>query len=243
MPSYWIHVKKVIEAANILIEVLDVRHVEETRNKEIERKISKANKKILYVFNKCDLISQREAEKLKKSLKPSVFISSKDRQGTTLLKKKILELSKGKPVTVGVLGYPNVGKSSLINALAGRGKTRTSSESGHTKGMQKIRVDAKIVLLDAPGVFPKLDQDKTKYGKTGSIDYAKIKDPELVALELIEEYKETLQNHYNIKEDDPELFLEKFAFKFKKISKGNKPNLDLAARLLLKDWQTGKIGL
>ncbi|NQV91968.1 50S ribosome-binding GTPase [Candidatus Woesearchaeota archaeon] len=241
MPSYWRHVNLVLKESEIVIEVLDARHINETRNVEIEKKIEKYGKKILYVINKCDLVKKQDLEAAKKKLKPSIFISSKDHLGTTMLKHKILELSKGKNTTVGVVGYPNVGKSSLINALAGRGKARTSSESGFTKGVQKVRVDAKIVVLDTPGVFPDMEKNTEKFGKTGAVDYSKIKDPEISALKLIEEKKEVLQKHFDIHENDEEEFLEKLALKFKKMSKGGSPDIEAAARLLLKAWQTGKV--
>ena len=164
----------------------------------------------------------------------------------TILKKKILRLSRGKEVVVGILGYPNVGKSSLINALCGKAKARTSSESGFTKGLQKIRVDKRIVLLDTPGVFPQMEKDDSKHGMIGAIDFSKIKNPELVALKLIEENKEVLEAHFKLKieeGEDGEDFLSKIALKYKKIAKGGKPNLDSAAIFLLKEWQTGKIKL
>lgn len=241
MVSFWKHVNSVLREADIVIEVLDARLIEETRNEEIEDKIRKAKKKILYVINKCDLVKEEKLKNIKKGLRPAVFISSKDHLGTTILKKKILELSRGDKVAVGVLGYPNVGKSSLINALAGKRAARTSSESGFTKGLQKIRVDNKILLLDTPGVFPRKEKDVIKHGKTGSVDYTKIKDPEMAALGLIEDEAELIKQHYKIEGEDCEEILEQIALKFNKLEKGGKANLDSAARFLLKEWQTGKI--
>ncbi len=242
MPSYWIHVNKVLREAEIIIEVLDARMIEETRNKEIEDKIRKLGKKILYVLTKCDLVNIEELKFRIKDLQPSVFISSIERLGTTILKKKILELSRGEDVVVGVVGYPNVGKSSLINALSGRAATRTSSESGFTKGMQKVRVGPKIVVLDTPGVFPKMEKDLAKHGKIGAIDYAKIKDPEIAVLQLIEEEKEMIVHHYHIEaKEDPEEMLEEIAIKLKRLQKGGVPDLEATARWILKEWQTGKM--
>ncbi len=242
MPSFWVHVNRVLREADILIEVLDARMIQASRNEEIEDKIRHLGKKLLFVINKCDLVDIETLKIEKKDLSPSVFISSKDRLGTTILKKKILELSHGEPVTVGVLGYPNVGKSSLINALAGRTAAKTSSESGYTKGLQKIRVDSRIVLLDTPGVFPYKQKDEFMLGKLGSIDYAKIKDPEGIALQFIEEYKPLVRKKYAIAEEDPEEILDKIALKFNKLMRGGKPDREATARLLLKDWQTGKLG-
>lgn len=245
MATFWRHVNIVIRQADIIIEVLDARNIYESRNIEIERKVKKLRKKILYVINKCDLVENKEElERWKIKLRPSIFISSKDHLGTTILKKKILEMSRGKEVVVGVLGYPNVGKSSLINALSGRGAAKTSSESGFTKGIQKIRVDNKILVIDTPGVLPYKEKAEFKHGKLGAISYSKIKNPEYVALNFIEENKDLVVDYYNLnvkKTDEADDILEKLALKFKRLQKGGKPDLEATSRTLLKDWQTGKI--
>lgn len=241
MPSFWRHVKRVLHDADILIEVLDARLIEQTRNREIEHKVQKSGKKLLFVINKCDLVDINAVRQEKRGLQPVVYISSTDKLGTTILKKKILELSRGENVIVGVLGYPNVGKSSLINALSGRKAALTSPHSGFTHGIQKIRVGTKIMLLDTPGVFPYREKDEVLMAKHGSIDYTKIKNPEVAALELMRDYKELFVKHYKLKNEDLEQMLEELAFKTNKLQSGGKPDLDATARMVLKDWQTGKI--
>ena len=67
MPSFWKHVNKVIKEADIIIEVLDARMVEETRNFEVEDKVKKEEKILLYVFNKCDLASKEKLKTIKHS--------------------------------------------------------------------------------------------------------------------------------------------------------------------------------
>jgi len=227
--------------AEIIIEVIDARMIEETRNEEIEKKIRAKGKILLYGVTKCDLVDVSKLKKRLQSLKPAVFISGKEKLGTTILKKKILELSKGESVVVGVVGYPNVGKSSLINALAGRGAARTSSESGFTKGMQKIKVDNKIMVLDTPGVYPHMEKDEIKHGRIGAIGYSKVKDPESVALNLIEEMPEKVKKYYGVEGEDAEEILEAVAFRLKRLQKGGEPDLEAASRSILKDWQTGRM--
>lgn len=241
----WKHVNDVLRKADIILEILDARDIAASRLKALEEKVQKLGKKLMYVITKCDLAPKEEVEKASQQLQPSVFVSSTEKWGTTILKKKILEMAHGEKATIGIVGYPNVGKSSLINALAGRHAARTSPQSGFTKGMQKIRVDKKILLLDTPGVFPgeegKHKEDEiTKHVRLGAIDYGKIRDPETAALRLITDEKEYIKKHYTLKEEEPEEILEALARKFKRLKKGNEPDLEAAARLLLRDWQEGK---
>ena len=243
MPSFWNVVNDVIEKADIIIEVLDARMIPQTRNIEVEQKVREAKKILLYCINKSDLAGKEKTEKLSHFLKPGVFISSKEKLGTTILKKKILELSRGKPVTVGVVGYPNVGKSSVINALSGRGAARTSSQSGFTKGLQKIRVDNKIMILDTPGVFPYGEKDAFKHTLTGSIDAAQLRDPEQMALRFIEQKKDLVKTHFDIGMEitDPEEILEQVALNLHLFKKGKVPDIIRASRRLLQEWQLGKM--
>ena len=107
-------IEKVIDMSDILLEVLDARFVEDTRNPELEEEIQKKAKKIIYVINKSDLFSLRNAELL-----PSIFVSCKNRKGVRelrdMIKRSASGIKKPEKVVVGVIGYPNTGKSSLIN--------------------------------------------------------------------------------------------------------------------------------
>ncbi len=241
MSSFWTIVNKVRKDSDLIIEVLDARLFQETRNLEIEQKIIRAGKPILFVLNKCDLVERDHLDQIKKELHPCVFISSTQKLGTTILKKKILELSRGEAVVVGIVGYPNVGKSSLINALSGRGAARTSSESGFTRALQKIRVDNKIVVLDTPGVFPWKEKDENKHTQSGALSYSRVKDAISAALQLFQEKRDLLKEHYDLTSSDPDDLLEELARKWKKLTKGSKPDLEATARIFLKEWQTGKI--
>ena len=243
MARFWKHVNEVLEQSDILIEVLDARHVEESRNIEIEHKVKNMNKILLFVINKVDLADKKQTEKYKKILRPSVFISSTKKFGTTILKKKIRELAKGKEATVGVLGYPNVGKSSLINALSGRHAARTSAKSGFTKGMQKVRVDNNILLLDAPGVYPYGEKNDFRHAKIAAIDANQIKDPEEIALMFIQDKNKLIKQFYKVPEEitDPDDILEYIANSSNLFIKGRRPDIDRAAKMLIRDWQTGKM--
>jgi ribosome biogenesis GTPase A len=239
MKSFWMVVNKVIKRSDIILLVLDARFPELSRNPELEDKT--VEKPIIYILNKCDLVEKKSLEKWKRKLKNCVFVSAKKHFGVTILHRKILEQAKGKKVTIGVVGYPNTGKSSVINALRGKKSAKTSSQSGYTKGKQLIRISQNIMLLDTPGVFPYREEDKTKLALINAIDFNKVEDPDLVAMELIKQKPKMVQAFYDIKENDPEEFLEALAKKLNKIGKGGVFDLKKTAKIILRDWQRGVI--
>ena len=236
--KFWKVVNGVIEKSDIILEVLDARFVELSRNREIEEKCE--GKKFVFVLNKADLVNKKELEGWKRKLKHVVFVSATKRLGTSILKRKIIELAKGKNVTIGVLGYPNTGKSSVINAICGRKKASTSPMSGHTKGKQLLRMAKGIFLLDTPGVYPYKEKGR-KLALIGAQDFSKVKDPDLIILELIDEMEDRIKKHYGVEGEYDEEILENIAKKFRKLKKGGKLDIDATARMVLKDWQRGKI--
>jgi len=245
MATYWDFVNRVIRDADILLEVLDARFIEESRNREIEQKVKRAKKTLIYVFNKCDLVSDRNLiAKNKRALRPSVFISSTEKQGTRMLKETIFKNadSKKKTIFVGMLGYPNTGKSTLINALGGSGKASTSSSSGHTKGAQYIRISQRIKLIDTPGVFSYKEPNQDKHAVIGAIGTNKIKDPEYAFYHLYENYPQDILSYYDVEvSDDPDDILEAIASKKNLLLKGGRADTLRAAQMVIQDWQTGKI--
>jgi len=242
MANFWRVVNKVIGNADILLLVLDSRMPDLTRSREIEHKIRKADKTLIYVLNKCDLVSKEEMEKLSKKYVPGVFVSNKEKLGGTLLFKKILEFSQGEKCTVGVLGYPNVGKSSVINLLNGRKSARVSSTSGQTRGAQFFSAKGKLKLIDTPGVLSFKEQDMEKRIMIGSTNPQQIRDPDYYAAKLIEKFPKLFEDYFDEKySGDGYDFLETAAIKKKILMKGGKPDLLRFSRKVLQDWQRGKM--
>lgn len=232
--NFWTIVNRVISQANILLEIIDARAVDQTRNKEIEDKVKKAGKPLIYVLNKCDLANKDDLEKISKTLKPSVFISCKDYYGINILKERIIiegkKLGATKPV-VGVLGYPNMGKSSVINALTGTGKARVSSVSSFTKGKQYITTKP-FYLIDTPGVIPYKEKDTIKNAMLGI--NTKSNDPESDVLLIIQKHPGMIESHYNVPLGDEETTLERIAIKLNCVRKGNIPDTTRASVIILK---------
>ena len=244
--------KKILEESQIILEVLDARFVEETRNKELEKEIMEQNKKIIYVINKSDLNPELEDLPI-----PNVIVSCKGRQGIRNLRDKIKIMASGIPkselgkegkVMVGVIGYPNTGKSSLINLLIGRSSAGTGADAGFTKGIQKLRLSGEIILLDSPGVIPQKEYSSSdsrvmsKNAKLGARSHSQIKNPEQAVDELAREFPRMLEEHYKINSNnDSEILLETLGRKKNFLLKGGIVDKDKTARFVLKEWQEGKI--
>lgn len=251
MTLYWKIINNVIERSDVLLEVLDSRLPELTRNREIEEKIQKSGKKLILVLNKCDLISKEIAEQNKKQLSkeyPVVFISTKEHHGTKLLREAILRAANKKEVVVGVLGYPNTGKSSVINVLKGRKAAPTSPIAGYTRAIQKIRITNRIIMLDTPGVLPFLEKDDIKHVLIGAKMFSDVENPDIYASEIIKLCnsidEKIIPKFYGIEQcnDEYEL-LEKIAEKRHMLRKGGLLDIDRASRLVIQDWQVGRISL
>ncbi len=250
MTSYKVLVRDVIKKADVLLEVIDARFPEETRNSEIEREIVRLNKPFIIVINKCDLVSKEKLEKTKARLSkiaPAIFISSKDRSGTTMLRHQILASAciKDRDILVGTLGYPNVGKSSVINGVTGRHRTGTSPISGYTKGVQNVDAGSRIMFIDTPGVIPFDENDEYIQGLLGIKDATHLKDHIGVALKIIgiilAENKTALESLYKItveNESDYDV-LKLIGKQCNFLQKKGEVDETRTATKIINDWQIG----
>lgn len=247
--------QEVIRISDIVLEVLDARFIEKTRNAELENLVLSFGKKLIYVINKADLAPLNEIKKeiSRLNLKPYVIISSKSPIGRKNLRERIkIEVRKSKvehaKAHVGIVGYPNTGKSTLINVLAGGGRSKTSSEAGFTKGIHKIRFNKDILILDTPGVISAQDSPATqnenieKTAEIGVKTHSSVKDPYHVVVHIMKEHGNKIEKFYDIQSQaDPEQLVEQLGRKRNIIKKGNIVDTDRVSRMILKDWQTGKI--
>jgi ribosome biogenesis GTPase A len=250
-------VADMIRICDVVLEVLDARFIDDTRNIEIEKSVIEQGKRLIYLLNKSDLvdITKLKEEAEKKKLFPYIIMSSKSGVGKGKLMERIkIEAKRGlkdkkfEIARVGLVGYPNTGKSTMINFLTNRHDARTSAKAGFTKGLQKISLAKNILLLDTPGIIPakedsKIEQENIKkHTKINVETYDRIKNPELAVSELMKSHAGLFESYYNIKADgDSEKLIEEIGKKNNFMAKGGIINTDRAARLIIKEWQFGKI--
>lgn len=246
MADYWNIVKRVINESNVVLEIIDARFPEDTRNKGIERFALERKKPLIYVFNKADLIDHRIVEKKVSYLEPRVFVSCTKNLGTTILRKLIKKSVDKKPIKVGVVGYPNTGKSSIINVLKQRKSARTSPVPGFTRGMQLIKVEKDFYIWDTPGVVPMKEKHESRRALLSVVSAHNLEDPEGAAYDIIDNFRRenkiVFEAHYGVSLDkDNETVLEELARINGKLKKGGIPNTKEMAIRLVEDWQRGRI--
>lgn len=245
-------IENLIKNVEVILFILDSRFIDKSRHLEIEKLAKKSGKVIIRVLNKSDLVDVKKIIKNKEleRLKPFLFFSAKDRKGSATLKKMIKIEAKrlGKEVVnVGIVGYPNVGKSSLINIITGKSSARTSPEAGYTKGIQKIKLSSNLYLIDTPGIIPLSEKSQnqrysTKHSQIGAITWHKVKYPDMVVNDLMAENPGILEDYYKIDaKGDSDLLIEKLGEKLNYKKKGNVVDEMRTAKKILKDWQEGKI--
>ncbi|WP_423792994.1 GTPase [Methanocaldococcus indicus] len=237
-------VNKVVDESDLILFVLDARDPELTRNRELEKIIKDKGKKIIYVLNKADLVPKAILERWKKNFDDDVvYISAKNRLGTKILRNKIKEKLRGKG-KVGIVGYPNVGKSSIINALTGKRKALTGYLAGLTKGEQWINLTKNIKLLDTPGVIEMKDEDDLIISGALRLEKAdSLISPAIKILKRIDKFDNTIiKDYYNINYNEVDEDILKKIAEVKKFYKvGGELDIERAAKSVIKDFQEGKL--
>ena len=284
--------KNVIESSDVVLYVLDARDPNGTRSKEVERQIMAAesgSKRLILILNKIDLIPPPVLKSwlihLRRSFPTLPLRASTSAANARTFDHKALTVkatsetlfralktyahssSLKRAITVGVIGYPNVGKSSVINALTSRlgGKGAacpTGAEAGVTTSLREVKIDNKLKLLDSPGiVFPTSAEASKAYRNDeqarlillNAVPPKEIHDPVpavtllLKRLASTEEGLKRVADVYglpalmNTNGDVTTDFLVQVARKRGRLGKGGVPNLYAAAQTVVTDWRDGRI--
>ncbi len=248
--GFWFVVERVIREADITLFVLDARMPELSRNPQLEGFTDKYGKPLIMVFTKIDLVTPERLSVLQEKYPDAFFVSGTKNVGLKPLKIHLLVLGKRKGKAspkVGVVGYPNVGKSAIINALAHRARARVSPKAGTTRGVQFVRAGS-LRILDSPGVIP-YEDNETKLGLLAAKNVEKIKDPERVAIEVIKLFLEkdrvALEAEYGIviRSEEPIEIIEQIGRRRGFLKRGGIVDEVKSAMTLVRDWQTGKLKL
>lgn len=267
---YCQELKKVIEASDVVLEVLDARDPLGCRCPQVEEAIVQGGqKKLVLVLNKSDLVPKENLENwlnyLKKELPTVVFRAStnvKDKRKITKVRRqapfkreicvgkeglwKLLrgfQENYGKAIQVGVIGFPNVGKSSIINSLKQEQICNVGVPMGLTRSMQVVPLDKQITIIDSPSFIVSPLNSPTALALRSPTSIEVLKPVE--AASAILSQADTRQVVLKFTVADFKDSLEFFTFLAQRRGlhqKGGSPNVEGAAKLLWSEWTGGSLG-
>ncbi|WVZ56939.1 hypothetical protein U9M48_007400 [Paspalum notatum var. saurae] len=250
----WGELYKVIDSSDVVVQVLDARDPMGTRCYHLEKHLKEncKHKHLVFLLNKCDLIpawvTKGWLRTLSKDYPTLAFHASINKsfgKGSLLsVLRQFARLKNDKQaISVGFVGYPNVGKSSVINTLRSKSVCKVAPIPGETKVWQYITLTKKIFLIDCPGVVYQNNDSETDIVLKGVVRVTNLEDAaEHIGEVLRRVKKEHLQRAYRIQDwTDDNDFLVQLCRTTGKLLKGGEPDLTTAAKMVLHDWQRGKI--
>lgn len=251
----WGELYKVLDSSDVVIQVLDARDPLGTRSTFLEKHLRKnaRQKQLILLLNKCDLIpawvTKRWLHYLSREYPTLAFhasVSSPFGKGALLgLLRQLSRLRTDKKyISVGLVGYPNVGKSSVINALRSKRVCSVAPVPGATKVWQYVTLTKKIFLIDCPGVVHGSTRDTdTQAVLKGVVRVENLDDAAEHVDEVLCRIKKVyLRRAYGIATwESYEDFLEQLARKAGRLLRGGEPDVNSAAKMVLFDWQRGRL--
>jgi ribosome biogenesis GTPase A len=252
---------ELLKLVDVVVEVLDTRLPQASVNRRLESKIR--NKPTLIILNKSDLGDPVQNKRWQKLLthdeQKAMLYDAKGAHGKQQLIQNILALGetamqrliargrKRRPIRVLVAGMPNVGKSTLINSIVGRKKTKTGHRAGVTRDTQWVRIHPEIELMDSPGVIPpqlEAQEAGAMLATVSSIGDAAF-DEEEIARFLIERinplYPNLLRTYFKLAAEQP-VTLETIAEARHYKLGGDHPDVLRTAQAVLTEFRHARIG-
>ncbi|GLA05587.1 GTPase required for pre-60S ribosomal subunit nuclear export and maturation [Aspergillus niger] len=251
----WNELYKVIDSSDVVIHLLDARDPEGTRCRSIEKYIREEapHKHLIFVLNKCDLVPTgvaaawvRHLSKDYPTLAFHASINNSFGKGSLIqLLRQFSSLhSDRKQISVGFIGYPNTGKSSVINTLRKKKVCTVAPIPGETKVWQYVTLMKRIYLIDCPGVVPPNPNDSPEdILLRGVVRVENVENPEQYIPAILKRVQpKHLERTYGIKStEDPVEFLSLLARKGGRLLRGGEPDLDGVAKMVINDFLRGKI--
>ena len=252
-----------IKLIDLVIELVDARIPLSSRNPDFDG-LAKNKARIILLY-KSDLSYERKnvmwidyfTKKgfyvLKLNSKSGAGVKQVNQTIVLACKEKIeRDKRKGilnRPVRAMVVGIPNVGKSTFINAFAGKACAKTGNKPGVTKGKQWIRLNKNVELLDTPGIlWPRFENQEVgqRLAMIGSMNDEVLNLDEL-ALDtikfLLKEYPGNLKERYGIEEDAEALqVMEAIAARRGCVKQGGITDYEKTAGIVLDDFRSGRTG-
>ncbi|KAF9535719.1 NUC091 domain-containing protein [Crepidotus variabilis] len=254
---------KVIDSSDVILHILDARDPFGTMCDSVLEYIrkEKSHKQVVLVINKCDLVPNWVTARYIQHLTPlyptiAFHASPNHSFGKGSLIQLLRQFSRlhsdKKQISVGFVGYPNVGKSSVINTLKSGKVCRVAPIPGETKVWQYITLTKRIYLIDCPGIAPASSNDsQSAKVLKGVVRVEALPTPSEHIPALMERVKPVyLSRTYGVpipdsndptKSWEPEDFLDKLARMKGRLLKQGEPDLDSVAKIILSDWVRGRI--
>lgn len=230
--------------------VLLLNKIDLVPRESVEKWLKYLREELPAVAFKCSTQEQRAnlGWKSSKTAKPSNILQTSDCLGAETLIKLLKNYSRSheikKSITVGVIGLPNVGKSSLINSLKRCHVANVGATPGLTRSMQEVQLDKNVKLLDCPGVVMlKSGENDASIALRNCKRIEKLDDPVGPVKEILNRCPANLLiSLYKLPSfDSVDDFLQKVATVRGKLKKGGIVDVEAAARIILHDWNEGKI--
>ncbi|KAL6122078.1 hypothetical protein NUSPORA_00926 [Nucleospora cyclopteri] len=246
----WNELYKVLDSSDVVIHVVDARDPLGTKCNQITEYLSKKkHKHLVFVLNKVDLVPTSVTASWLRFLSkkhPAVAYHSNSlencygRQNLLNIIRQLKSLYKKKSMSIGFVGYPNCGKSSIINTLRNKKVCSVAPIPGQTKVWQYITLMKEVYLIDSPGIVPISNMKEAILH--GAMRVENITDADLYIYDLFKKVgEERIKKTYKLEFEGMDEFYSKFAKRYGKMGKKAEPNIDLIAKTVLHDWLRGKI--